>query len=203
MPSWSLQDPTDTARASRYTFFKSSPDEIAKVVAGEVVKLIFVFDSTDPDAPRAERMWVKVSSIGPGGAFTGLLDNDPRWIQDLKAGDRIDFSAFHIINTQHDSNDNLVEKYLPRCFVTSRVLHDGEPIGYLYREEPDFDRDSGWRILAGDESDEYMEDSKNLHFVSLGAVLNRDDSIVSLLDSSTGAAFTRDETTGGFVLLED
>lgn len=148
-------------------------------------------------------MWVKVDAIEEDGRFSGVLDNDPRWIADLKAGDRIEFRDFHIINTEHDSKDNLVEKYMPRCFVASRVLRDGEAIGYLYREDPDSERDSGWRILAGDESDEYMDDAANLHFVSLGAVLNHDDSIIELLDAPAGAQFARDETTGHFVVVED
>lgn len=42
------------------------------------------------------------------------------------------------------------------CFISRRVWNDGGPIGYLYREPPDNERDSGWRIFAGDESDEYV-----------------------------------------------
>jgi len=91
------------------------------------------------------------------------------------------------------------DKYLPRCFVTRRVLHEGHKIGDLYREEPDRDDDSGWRFLAGDESDEYMDDSDNIHLVSLGAVLRQDDSILELLDSPVGSAFERDSSTGKFV----
>lgn len=203
MPSWKLRDLSEITRNSKYTFFKSTSEDIAKVAPGEVVKLIFDFESDDPSAPAAERMWVIVDSIDEGGRFTGRLDNDPVWIKDLKAGDPLAFASVHIISTEHDHSDNLVERYLPRCFVTSRVLHDGQSAGYLYREEPDTEKDSGRRIMAGDESDEYMDESDNIHFVSLGAVLNQDDSFIGCLDSPVGAAFERDEATGRFVAAED
>ena len=95
-----------------------------------------------------------------------------------------------------------MDRYLPRCFVTSRVLRDGERIGYLYREEPDEGGDSGWRIMAGDESDAYMDDADNTAYVSLGAVLNCDDSILPLLDAPVGSAFGRDEG-GRFLPITD
>ena len=194
MPTWHLVDAATRAAEGRYTFYRSSPDEILKVRPGENVKLIFAFDSSDPQAPEAERMWVIVDSIDGTGGFTGRLGNDPVWIRDLQAGEVVEFRDSHIINTEHDSQDNIVNRYLPRCFVTQRVLRDGSRVGYLYREDPDDDTDSGWRLFAGDESPEYMEDAANVAFVSLGAVLNRDDSFLALLESPVGSAFARDQT---------
>ena len=170
--------------------------------AGENVKLVFVFDSDDPKAPEAERMWVIVDSFDGKGGFTGRLDNDPRWIKDLKAGDRLEFRDIHIVNTEHDDDNNIVKKYLPRCFVTNRILNDGQKIGYLYREQSDNEKDSGWRIMAGDESDDYMDDPDNAAFVSLGAVLSCDDSVIDLLESPVGSAFQRNEESGVFVRVE-
>jgi hypothetical protein len=203
MPSWRLDDADEIASANKYTFFKSTPEAIALVLPGEVVKLIFVFDSDDPDAPRAERMWVLVDKIEDGGRFLGRLDNDPAWIQDLKHGDQVAFEARHIINTQHDSDDNIVERYIKRCFVTQRILRDGARVSYLYREEPGNDKDSGWRFAANDESDEYMDDADNVAVVSIGRVLSEDDTFIDLLDAPAGAAFARDAQTGRFVRLPD
>lgn len=202
-PSWFLVDADELVSQYKYTFYKTPRNLIEKVSVGEVVKLIFRFESDDPEAPGAERMWVLVDEVGQDGTFKGRLDNDPKYIQDLKAEDPISFSACHIINTEHDDDDddNLVERYIKRCFVTNRVLNDGMRAGYLYREEPDEEKDSGWRITANDESDEYMGDSKNCAYVSLGAVLTKDDSFIHLLDSPIGSAFIRDDETGEFVAL--
>ena len=198
MPSWRLQNAAEQAAAHTYTFYKSGPDEIAQIRPGENVKLIFLFDSDDPAAPNAERMWVVVDTIDGAGGFSGRLDNDPRWITDLEPGDPVAFRDVHIINTEHDNPENIVNRYLPRCFVTQRVLREGSRVGYLYREEPDHEKDSGWRLTAGDESTEYLNEPGNIAFVSLGAVLNLDDSFVSLIESPVGSAFARDRDTGQF-----
>jgi len=198
MPTWRLRDADPVAAENPYTFYKPSRELIARVKPGENVKLIFDFDCDNPEAPGAERMWVIVDEVLGDEQFRGRLDNDPAWITDLKAGARLAFSACHIINTELDDNDNLVERYIKRCYVTNRILRNGRPAGYLYREEPDRDDDSGWRIMANDESDEYMGNSDNLAYVSLGAVLSRDDSFKDLLDSPSGSAFERDPHSGKF-----
>ncbi|MGM9484496.1 immunity protein Imm33 domain-containing protein [Roseateles sp. NT4] len=203
MPSWHLANADELAAQFRYTFFKPAAETLAKIAVGENVKLIFRFQSDDPEAPGAERMWVLVDEIGPDHSFRGRLDNDPRHIADLKAGDCIEFAACHIINTAHEEPHNIVERYIQRCFVTQRVLRDGVPAGYLYREEPEQEDDSGWRITANEESDEYMDDPDNSAYVSLGAVLNQDASFIHLLDSPAGSAFVRDTETGAFVACTD
>jgi hypothetical protein len=202
MKSWQLRDASQTAASYPYTFFKSPPEAISKVAPGERVKLIFQFESHDSEAPGAERMWVVVDETTSDGHFVGRLDNTPRHIIDLKLNDPVQFRACHIINTEHDDPDNLIERYIKRCFVTNRILQDGQRVGYLYREEPDNEKDSGWRLTANDESVEYMDDAKNSQFVSLGAVLNLDDSFITLLDSPAGSAFVLDTLSGEFVPVD-
>ena len=144
-------------------------------------------------------MWVEIKEAS-GKTFKGVLDNDPAYITDLKCGDPVAFSEKHIIQVSIDDPvPSKTDKYLPRCFVTHRVLYDGAPVGYLYREEPDVDEDSGWRFMSGDESDEYMDSSNNISFVSLGAVLREDDRIVDLLEEPIGSAFEFNYATNSFV----
>lgn len=45
--------------------------------------------------------------------------------------------------------------------------------------------------MAGDESDDYMNTAGTTAYVSLGSVLNADDSILPLLDAPPGRAFER------------
>lgn len=203
MPSWHLTDAAELAARHPYTFYKSPPEAIAQVRPGEVVKLIFAFHSDDPQAPGAERMWVLVDTLEANGHFTGKLDNMPGYIVDLHAKDAIAFEARHIINTQHDDDDNLVNRYAGQCFVTKRVLEDGAPVGYLYREEPDNGEDSGWRFTANDESDDYINDSANVALVSLGAVLSVDDRFIALLDAPAGSAYAFDHNSQQFVAVDE
>jgi hypothetical protein len=201
-PSWHLDDASIIAAENPYTFYKPSPQAIALLQPGNLAKLIFAFHSADPAAPGAERMWVLIERI-ENDRFLGELDNDPRHITDLAAGAPIEFEARHIIDT--DVDDPVADPtapYHPRCFVTNRVLKDGAPAGYLYRESPDRDDDSGWRFTAGDETDEYMENAGNSAYVSLGAVLSKDDSFRALLETPAPCAYARDEDTGEFVRIE-
>lgn len=197
MQSWYLADADELAAEYKYTFYKPSEKVIQEIAIGEVVKLIFRFESDDPEAPAAERMWVLVDEI-TDGCFKGRLNNEPKYITDLEFDDQIEFKSCHIISTEHNDDNNIVERYMKRCYVTNRVLYDGKPAGYLYREEPDHEDDSGWRITANDETDDYMENSENSSYVSLGAVLNQDDSFIELLVSPVGSAFVREAKSGQF-----
>ncbi len=200
--SWKLENAQKIAEAFPYTFYKPSRDVISQLKAGNQAKLIFEFESDDPDAPSAERMWVAITDVS-NGRFTGYLDNDPVWIKDLKHKDLVEFSECHVIDTDLDDPiPSITEKYTKRCFVTNNILYEGRKVGYLYREDPDYDDDSGWRFTAGDETDEYRDDASNCSYVSLGAVLGQDDSILSLLERESGAAFARDEG-GSFIELDN
>lgn len=84
------------------------------------------------------------------------------------------------------------------CFATDRILVDGCRVGYMYREEPDFAEDSGWRFFAGDETDEYIDDEWNTGIYSVNTVCNYDPEIISFIDAPTGSAFARDSNSGKF-----
>lgn len=200
--SWWLADAQKLAAEFPYTFHKPSAAAISLLRVADEVKLIFRFDSDDPDAPNAERMWVAIKEIS-GTTFHGLLDNDPVHIQDLKCGDPVTFAAKHIIQVSiEDPVPSQTDRYLPRCFVTRRILDDGQKIAYLYREQPDRAEDSGWRFLAGDETEAYMDDPANICRISLGAALRADDSILHLLESPVGSSFELDRATGEFVAID-
>ena len=147
-PSWQLEDAARIAAENPYTFYKPSAEAIALLRPGESVKLIFRFESSDPKAPGAERMWVRITHIEQN-RFRGELDNDPFYIKDLEHGDPVEFEACHVIQTNvKDPRPDPTAPYQPRCFVTRRVLDGGAPAGYLYRESPDEENDSGWRRSA-------------------------------------------------------
>ena len=199
--SWSLVDAQKLAEEFPYTFYKPSSQLVSQLKPGNQVKLIFEFRSDDPDAPSAERMWVDIAEVSNEG-FYGLLDNDPAYIKDLKYKDPIKFNENHIIDSDLDDPvPSITEKYVKRCFVTNNILYQGEKVGYLYREDPDADDDSGWRMNTGTETDEYMDNADNISYVSLGAVLREDASIVHLLEREPGSAFARDEN-GNFIELD-
>ncbi|MGA4814714.1 hypothetical protein ACPA9J_02080 [Pseudomonas aeruginosa] len=73
-------------------------ETIDRVAAGESVKLIFAFDTDNPDAPRAEAaLGDGRGTSEPDGAFQRRLDNYPQYIRDLSSGDahRLRGAAHH------------------------------------------------------------------------------------------------------------
>ncbi len=199
--SWRLEDAQQLAEDYPYTFYKPSPAVIGLLTQGNKVKLIFTFSSDDPAAPAAERMWVEIDSV-VGDQFTGFLNNESYYAPDLKHRDLIAFSARHITETDiEDPVPSITEKYIHRCYVSNRVLYGGEKVGYLHRESPDQENDSGWRFMVGDETEDYLSDAKNLSYVSIGAVLREDNSFIELLDHKANIAFLRN-SAGKFTRLD-
>jgi hypothetical protein len=84
------------------------------------------------------------------------------------------------------------------CIASDRITVDGEIVGYMYRAAPHNDLDSGWRFLAGDESDDFMAEASNHSVYDVNTIANYDPSIIPFLDAPPGAAFVRDEETCEF-----
>ncbi len=189
--SWHLEDAATIAEKNPYTFYKPSIEAISQLKPGDGAKVIFSFKQNSPTLPCAERMWVLINRI-EHDRFFGILDNDPVYISDLKAGDALGFEPKHIIQTSiEDPLPDPTVPYQARCLVTRRVFEGKVPAGHLYREEPASKEDSGWRITAEDESLDILEDPASTAYISLGAVLRNDDSFRDILNCPAPCAFSR------------
>jgi hypothetical protein len=207
---YTLDDPRPIAKSAPYTFFPPAQREIDALTPGDLVQLIF---RSIPQSEKygAERMWVRVNEITQQG-ITGCLDNDPFDIPLLKSGAEVRFQPHHIISVRFADGEVAARfsdsrrDYWDRCLVDDCVLNGDTPVGYIYREKPDMadpdDKypDSGWRIRGDqrNQTDEELDATKISH-VALGAVLNRDDSWLHLIDAAIGSSFTRDFTTGEYL----
>ena len=68
------------------------------------------------------------------------------------------------------------------CMVSDKITKESFKVGYMYREEPVAGYpDSGWRFLAGNEDDDYMNNSNNYHIFSLNTICNYDKDIIPYL----------------------
>ena len=85
------------------------------------------------------------------------------------------------------------------CMATDRITVDREPVGFMYREVPDNNHDSGWRFFAGDESQDYLDNAANLEIYDVNTIANYDSEIVPLLGAAARSAFEWDEEKGRFV----
>lgn len=84
------------------------------------------------------------------------------------------------------------------CFATDMITVTGRKVGYMYRERPSFDADSGWRFMAGLESQEYMDNPDNVTIYDVNTIANYDPEIIPFLDAPCGSAFARNPDTGKF-----
>lgn len=209
-PSYTIEDPRPTAAEAPYTFFLPDKAHLNLLRKGDLVKL--VFRATTADCKHdAERMWVEIDSID-GENLSGTLANTPLDMPQLKEGDPVNFKSWQIIDYQYTDDDR--DAHLPphvskqrweRCLVDQEVLDRTARVGYLYREEPDMTRegdtypDSGWRIRAdvNQLTDEQYE-NPSPKYIALGAVLNRDDSWLHLIDLPVGARYVLNQDTEEF-----
>lgn len=81
------------------------------------------------------------------------------------------------------------------CIATDRITVDGCKVGFMYREDTTGSQypDSGWRFMAGDEDDAYMDNPENHGVYLVNTICNYDREIIPFLDSSPGTAYIRND----------
>jgi hypothetical protein len=80
---------------------------------------------------------------------------------------------------------------LGSCIASDKITVEGLPVRYMYREEPDFETDSGWRFFSGTEDDEYINNSDNLMIYDINTIANYDQSILDFLENEVGSEFEK------------
>ncbi len=103
-----------------------------------------------------------------------------------------------------DSDDvkDLV-KPMGYCIASDRITKDGCKVGFMYREEREDSEDSGWRFLAGDETEEYLDNHMNLMMFDVNYIANIDPTIIKYLNNRIGKAFERVFEEDRFRLYKD
>ena len=79
------------------------------------------------------------------------------------------------------------------CMATDKITVEGLPIGYMYREEPDFEFDSGWRFFSGTENQEYADNPNNVMIYDINTIANYDRSIIPYLQMPIGSELFKNQ----------
>lgn len=87
------------------------------------------------------------------------------------------------------------------CLATDRIVVDGRPVGYMYRDHPINPQDSGWRFFARDEDNAYMRNNENHGVYDVNTIANYCNDILPFIDSEEGSAYERDDD-GGYIFIE-
>lgn len=88
------------------------------------------------------------------------------------------------------------------CFATDEILVHGKCVRFMYREAPDANWDSGWRFLAGNESQDYLDDPSNSDIYDVNTIANYDPRIIPYLQAPPGTAFEWVEASDCFIQIE-
>jgi len=108
-PDWVLENCAAVALLHPETFEVPSTAEASLVRIGDLLRLHFLLTdpatASDPDTPRAERMWVEVCSLATDHVFRGHLTNRPVHISSLEPGDVIEFMWEHVAQVYVKSGD--------------------------------------------------------------------------------------------------
>ena len=91
--------------------------------------------------------------------------------------------------------------YMGAGMATDKITVDGLKVGFMYREEPNHDSDSGWIFLSGTEDQDYADDSKNWMYYSVNTIANYDKAIIPYLDSPIGTNLERLNGTDDFIIV--
>lgn len=202
---WNLEDVEKTSLLNPNTFFIPSQKERQKQKKGDLVRLHFVLKHPPEDGPRAERMWVEITEKKLfSQKYIGILTNQPIYIKSLHAGDKIEFEPKHIARIIIPKDDprwlDIGEKM---ALVSKKCMEEGGCVRWLYRETPDREEDSGWRLFEGTESDEYNSDSSNIRVVNIYSLLDKDPSLITPLRGVFGTAFERENIKSRWIEIND
>lgn len=88
------------------------------------------------------------------------------------------------------------------AIVSHDVLNNHQDIGFLYKESPAFEQDSGWRLFSGMESDEYVENPAHFSTLLLSDVLQDYPQLNELMSEKEGA-WEWDDILSRYVAVSD
>lgn len=93
--TFTLEDAENLSRENPDSFWIPARGRRESLVEEDLVKLIF--NISDGDQTQGERMWVLVKSADRS-RYIGVLDNDPHFTDQIKAGLEVEFEPRHVID---------------------------------------------------------------------------------------------------------
>ena len=129
--------------------------------------------------------------------LTGNADDRRVWDADiriLEADDKPEKAAVERFLSLKEAYQPMIErrKLLSKTVIVSRKVREGGwKIGYGMRDEPTRESDSGWYFCVGDESDEFVNDPKNLELWAVNSALMYDPALNEFITAPYGTAIVR------------
>lgn len=87
------------------------------------------------------------------------------------------------------------------CLATDKITVEGELVGYMVRETPLYDVDSGWQFFSGTEDKEFLDEPANSGIYDVNTIANYDQSIIPYLRFPAGTELERIQGTNHFQII--
>jgi hypothetical protein len=87
------------------------------------------------------------------------------------------------------------------CLASDKITVDGMKVGFMYHEAPQDENDSGWRFIAGNEDQDYIDDPNNSMIFEVNVIANYDPAIIPYLKLPVGSELERKNGTDQFVQI--
>ena len=84
------------------------------------------------------------------------------------------------------------------CIASDEITIQGKRVGFMYRDIPYDETDSGWRFFSGDETQEFTDDPTHFEIYDVNTIANYEPAIIDLLDSPVMSAFGRNPNSENF-----
>jgi hypothetical protein len=150
------------------SFFIPPVERRRNLQPGDQVKLLFRFDPP-VEGYNVERMWVEVESVA-AGEYRGRLRSDPSYMSALSYGDPVDFGPEHVAAYAWDP-DELGYLATEQAWVPNTVVPGSEHPRRVTMRPPELragEKDSGWLLWSGDESQDEVTNVELFRWSELG-----------------------------------
>jgi hypothetical protein len=87
--------------------------------------------------------------------------------------------------------------------ASDHIAKERRKVCWMFRQMPEHEQDSGWRVFSGDETQEYADDASHLAWYNASTIVAIDPSIAPYLDAPVGSAFERESGDEEFVAVSD
>jgi uncharacterized protein YegJ (DUF2314 family) len=95
--NWKLEDAQKLSNEFPNKFSKPLKEAVEPLEKGNKAKLVFKLNNDDPDSSKEEYLWVEILLV-QNNKFLGQLEDNPKYIQNLKCGEIIEFEERHILD---------------------------------------------------------------------------------------------------------
>ncbi len=120
-----------------------------------------------------------------------LFDANIDKIETAKTIEKKKIENFKKNQKYYEEAKNRKKLFNLHAYVSKKITQDGWKIGYMLKDKPYNEKDSGWQFLAGNEDDKYLASPRNIEVLSIGSVLMLDKDILKYLDSPVGSELIR------------